>query len=92
MSTSTGQGETRRNTQAIASLALGVLSIGLIPFISCVPEIAGVLALIAGTRAIRAARETNAGRGLAIAGMVLGGIGLLVTGFLWLRTFTSVQL
>jgi uncharacterized membrane protein HdeD (DUF308 family) len=84
MSTSTpseSEGKTRQNTQAIASLILGIVSI-LTPFLQgiCVPQVAGILAIIAGIRGLRVASKSDGqGRSLAIAGLVVGGIGLLIS-------------
>jgi formylglycine-generating enzyme required for sulfatase activity len=82
------KGETRRNTQAIASLVLGVASVilalfnfapGLSSTLGCVGAAAAVLAFIAGVQGVRAARELDGqGRKLAIAGIATGGLGLLV--------------
>jgi formylglycine-generating enzyme required for sulfatase activity len=82
------KGETKRNTQAIASLVLGVASVilalfnfapGLCSALGCVGAAAAVLAFIAGARGVRAARELD-GRGhkSAVAGVATGGLGLLV--------------
>lgn len=89
MSTSNGQqNETKRNTQAIVSLVLGVTSVilalfnfapGLCSTLGCVGAAAAVLAFVAGVRGVRAARELDGqGHNLAIAGMVAGGLGLLI--------------
>ena len=89
MSTSTGSdGKTKKNQQAIASLILGILSIvfaignfapGLLSTLGCVGAAAALLALTAGASGLRATRKLDGqGRGWAIAGMSLGGLGLLV--------------
>jgi len=89
MSTSNGQqNETKRNTQAIVSLVLGVTSVilalfnfapGLCSTLGCVGAAAAVLAFVAGVRGVRAARELDGvGRNLAIAGMAAAGLGFLV--------------
>ena len=101
MSTSTEpQDKAKRNQQAIASLVLGVLSIvfaltancpGIFSVPACVAPVAVLLAFVAGVRGIRAARELGQGRKLAIAGMALGGLGLLVFIVLFLPSFLEPQ-
>ena len=82
MSTLTEQeNKPKRNSQAIASLVLGILAILTLPLFGgdCVPQVAGILAIIAGVRAMRALAQFNGqGRSLAIAGIVIGSLGLLV--------------
>jgi hypothetical protein len=82
------QNKAKRNTQAIASLILGMMSIvfalfylapGLLSALGCVGAIAALLAFLAGVQGLRAARGLDEqGRKLAIAGMGAGGLGLLV--------------
>src|SRR5262249_41698271 len=72
----------RTNTYAIASLVLGIVNM----------LIGSILALVFGYRAIREIDEsqgTQTGRGLAVAGVVLGWVGL-VMGILWLILFALV--
>ena len=60
------------NGAAIGSLVCGILSF-------CIPVITGLLALILGFVGIRAARDPRVGgKGMAIAGIVLGLLGLAV--------------
>lgn len=82
------QDKTQKNTQAIASLILGVISIvfalfnyapGFLSVLGIVGAVAASLALLAGKRGFRAAREIDEqGRKLAIAGLAAGGLGLLL--------------
>ncbi len=76
-----GSGQAAQNPQspiagiAIASLVLGILSL------TCMSIVAGIPALICGAIAlgrIRAARGTLSGQGLAIAGVVTGGLSILM--------------
>ena len=71
----------KKNTQATASLVMGIISI-LTPFLQgiCVPQVAGILAIIAGIRGIQfASKSEGQGRSLAIGGLVVGSIGLLIS-------------
>ena len=87
MSTET-QDKTKKNTQANASLILGLISIvfalfnyspGFLSVLGIVGVVAALLAVLAGVRGLRAAREIEEqGRKLAIAGIAAGGLGLLV--------------
>lgn len=61
----------RANGPAIASLVFGILG--------CIPEITGVLAVILGIIGLRRARHPNTGgKGMAIAGLVLGLVSILL--------------
>ncbi len=87
MSTET-QDKTKKNTQANASLILGLISIvfslfnyfpGFLCVLGIVGVVAALLAVLAGVQGLRAAREIEEqGRKLAIAGIVAGGLGLLL--------------
>jgi hypothetical protein len=75
----------------VISLACGLLALSLcwLPVIGLAGFPLGVFAIgaaLLGLRSIR--RENMAGRGMAIAGLVVGGIGLLVT-FALFRTYLS---
>jgi hypothetical protein len=82
------QDTSRRNTQAIASISLGVISIvfsafnyasGLLSVLGIVGAVAALLALLAGVRGLRAAREIGGqGNRLSIAGLAAGGIGIVL--------------
>jgi len=69
------------NGYAVASLVLGIL--GLPCFMLVIPQI---LAVVFGFVALNqhARRRTSAGRGMAIAGIALGLIGLVITGVAFL--------
>jgi hypothetical protein len=54
---------------AIAALVCGILAI------VCLGPVAGILAIIFGILAIREAKRTGIGRGMGIAGLVLGIVG-----------------
>jgi prepilin-type processing-associated H-X9-DG protein len=64
------------NGWAVASIICAV--IGLI-----VPVVPGVLAILFGTIAIRRLRETNSGAGMALGGIVVGVMGMIVSGGLF---------
>lgn len=70
----------QQNGLAIASLVCGILTLVLgfcCGFIGLIP---GIAALVTGYLGLRKADEMGgAGKGLAIAGMVLGGIGLVIS-------------
>ena len=71
-----GGPEGGRTGLAIASLVLGILSV------SCLLVITGLPAIITGLMALNRARRQPAeygGRGFAIAGIVMGAIGILLT-------------
>ena len=71
----------KKNTQATASLVMGIISI-LTPFLQgiCVPQVAGILAIIAGISGLQfASKSEGQGRSLAIGGLVVGSIGLLIS-------------
>ena len=82
------QDKTKKNTQANASLILGLISIvfalfnyapGFFSVLGIVGVVAALLAILAGVRGLRAAREIEEqGRKLAIAGIAAGGLGLLL--------------
>lgn len=79
-----------QNQQATNSMILGILSLilsfftlapGLLSALGCAGAVGALLALAAGVMGLRAASTPEMpGRGRAIAGMVAGGIGLLVFG------------
>jgi len=72
----------RTNPLAVASLVLGIVNM----------LVGSVLALVFGYRAMREIDEsqgTQTGRGLALAGVVLGWVGL-VMGLVWLAVFVTV--
>lgn len=94
------QSDSKKNQQANVSLIFGVVSIilALLNFgsltcrsLSWVGATVGLLALLAGVRELRAARELDAqGRKLAISGMVTGSIGMVVASFYWPYAFGSL--
>lgn len=63
-----------KNTQALIAYYCGIF--GLIP---CVAPFLGIVALVLGILGLRKVEETGVGRGHAIAGIVLGGLELLIT-------------
>ncbi len=74
----------RTNAYAIASLVLGIVNMG----------IGSILALIFGYKAKREIDEsggTQAGRGLAVAGIVLGYVGIVMFA-IWITIFLTVFL
>jgi uncharacterized membrane protein HdeD (DUF308 family) len=86
---SESEGKAKKNTQATASLILGIISI-LTPFLQgiCIPQLAGIFAIIAGIRGIQfASKSDGQGRSLAIGGLVVGGIGLLISIVLFILSF-----
>jgi hypothetical protein len=68
------------NGMAIAALVLGILSF------FCVGPIVGVPAVVLGLIGLSKAKETGTGRGMSIAGIVLGAVGsvVIVLGFVLL--------
>lgn len=58
---------------AVAALVLGILTY------VCLGPIAAVLAIVFGIMGMKKAKEVGTGRGMSIAGIVLGAVGLLAT-------------
>ena len=79
-----------KNQQAIASLVLGILSLALIFIIEVVGIVAGSLALYAGVRGLRFAKQFDVrGQIPAIAGMSLGVIGMIVNVLPFIAAFSD---
>ena len=72
-------GDPTRNTAATASVVLGSvgLAISFVPFVVVAGFALVVLALIFGVRGLRQSRTTDTGRTSSIAGIVMGGLGLV---------------
>lgn len=73
-------GQSEDKTLAIVSLVCGILSV------TCCGAITGIVALITGFMAknnVDANPQQYGGRGMALAGMIMGGIGIVLT-VLWL--------
>jgi hypothetical protein len=65
----------QRNTLATVSFALGLIGFLLIPFIGLVGVACAIAAIACGIIALNQIKRTGqSGRGLAIAGIVLGGL------------------
>ena len=64
---------TQSNGWSIASLICGILG--------CIPFLTGLLAIVFGFMGLGKAKKTNSGRGLAVAGLVLGFLSILGWGF-----------
>jgi len=60
------------NGMAVAALVLGILT-----FV-CLGPIAGVLAIVFGILGIKKANEVGTGRGMSIAGIILGAVGSVI--------------
>lgn len=78
------------NGMAVASLVLGIVAVvsGIIPFLFVLGPVLGVLAIIFGFIGIGKANQTGVGKGMAIAGLVLGIVGT-VLGILWIFAFSA---
>jgi hypothetical protein len=61
------------NGMAVAALVLGILT-----FV-CLGPLAGILAIIFGFLGMKKANETGTGKGMSIAGIVLGAVGTVAT-------------
>ncbi len=59
------------NGLAVAALVLGVLTF------LCLGPLGAVLAIVFGILGLRAARQSGVGRGMSIAGIALGGVGVV---------------
>jgi len=71
------------NTWAVASLVLGIVSLP-----GCFIFVPSVLAIVFGSLAMRGSRQAagkSGGQGMAIAGIVMGTIGLVLGGLMWTR-------
>ncbi len=84
----------RRSGIAVAALVLGVLAIplALTVYLGLLTGLLGVLLGLAGV--VRTRRGRAAGRGMAVAGMVTGLVGLVIAaslGLLSLRTYRDCQ-
>jgi len=74
-----------RNPDAVVATVVGVLSVVLFfPF----GPVLGPIAIVIGRGARRRAMDGARGQGLATAGVVLGAIGLVVGGFVWIAAAT----
>ena len=81
------QREATRSGKAIASLVLGVLSVGCSIFAGIPAIILGILAL----RDIRRGRDSVRGQGTAITGIVLAGLGTMVSALLMAQLLPVLQ-
>lgn len=70
--------ESSGNGAATAAVVMGsiALAIAWIPFVAVAGLVLAVLALVFGIRGLRRSRSVERGRGAAIAGIVMGGLGL----------------
>ena len=71
----TGYGVGATNGFAIAALVLGIIGVTAMPFI---PSVLALIFGYKGRREIDQSNGTQQGRGLAVAGIVLGWIGVVV--------------
>jgi hypothetical protein len=80
-----GGNQPRTSGAAVTSLVLGI--------VGCVPFVTGILAIIFGIVGLRKTRDPSvAGKGMAVAGLVLGIVGVLGwTGFAVLAGFAAAD-
>jgi len=79
-----GYNPTEKNSQGVAALVLGILSV------CCLGLLTGILAIVFGVQGRKAADEGRAtNKGTATAGMVLGIIGSVFVGLYWIYVFAS---
>jgi hypothetical protein len=80
---------------AIASLVLGIVSLPLCMCYGCPSLICGILACIFGYMVLgqikQGAAPPNA-KGLSIAGMICGVVGILLSGLLWMILILGIVL
>ena len=70
-----------RNSKAVTATVVGALSVVLFfPF----GPVLGPIAIVMGRNARRRAIDGASGKGLATAGVVLGAIGLVAGGYVWI--------
>lgn len=77
------------NQKAIWSLVLGILAV-----LGCCGLVTGIVALVLGNQArneIKTSSGTQGGDGMALAGMITGGIGIALT-LVWIPVFFGLGL
>ena len=76
-----GPGSQPGNGLATAALTCGIIGtlVAWIPFVVIVGIVLGILALVFGIKGLRRSANVGSGRGLAIAGIVTGGLTLLIS-------------
>jgi hypothetical protein len=74
-----------RNPKVVVATVVGVLSV--VPFFPFGP-ILGPIAIVIGRGARRRAMDGTSGKGLGTAGVVLGVIGLVAGGYVWIVAST----
>jgi hypothetical protein len=82
--------EAKTDGKCIAALVLGIISVGVLSTFVLLGIFFGVPAVILGILGLRTVKRTGArGHGLAIAGIVLGGIGIVstVSALVWVVSF-----
>lgn len=74
----------RSNGLAVAALVFGILTF------FCLGPLGGILAIVLGFLGLSRAREVQTGRGMSIAGIVLGAVGTVLTVVLFLLIVVGV--
>ncbi len=76
-----GLGPQQGNGIATASLTCGLIGtlVAWIPFVVVVGVVLGILALVFGIKGLRRSAKVGSGRGLAISGIVMGGLTLVIS-------------
>lgn len=71
------QPQNQSNTMAIVALICGILGIvgGFIPVVCYLTLVLAILGIVFGAKGMKKAKETGDGKGLAVAGLVLGIVG-----------------
>ncbi|WP_252503800.1 DUF4190 domain-containing protein [Sporosarcina sp. Marseille-Q4943] len=72
------------NGMAVSSLVLGILGV-VLNLIPLIPYLLGILAIIFGV----AGKEKQIGKGMAVAGIILGSITLAMKVFFWIFIFLA---
>ncbi|WP_339249338.1 DUF4190 domain-containing protein [Sporosarcina sp. FSL W8-0480] len=67
------------NGMAVSSLVLGILGV-VLNLIPLLPYLLGILAIVFGTMG----KKVESGKGMAVAGTILGGIALVMKVIFWL--------
>jgi hypothetical protein len=73
------------NGFGLASLIAGIVGF-------CVPLIGGVAAVVLGFVGVRRSKITHTGKGMSIAGMVLGGISIVIWAIFWSTLLTALHI
>ncbi len=86
MSTNTPRPSNTQESTAVAALITGIITVLLSLFCGLLAIPTGIAAIVFGMQGRRRSIANGQGSGLAVAGIALGGVGILITAafFLWI--------